>query len=246
MIIDIHAHINLLNPFGEKEIESLLADMDRFGIEKRVVSAIHGGNIKKQNDCIVDLVKKHPDRLIGCAVINPKDENAIEESQRILKIPEIRMIEFNSLEHGYYPDACKRLDEILTVLSEKDLPIKVFAGIGARSMPQQWLKQIKKHRNVNFIILHMACFDYGYGCVDLAKEHENVYLETSNQYEVQIIKKAINELSPEKLLFGSLYPERFTRCSISIFDTFDVDSSFRKRVYEENAKNILKFSGGKE
>lgn len=106
-------------------------------------------------------------------------------------------------------------------------------------MPHQWVGHAKRHPELNFLILHMACFDYGYGCIDLAREYPNVYLETSNQYEVQILKKAVEQLVPDKLVFGSCYPERLTKCSINIFDMFDVDEFFRKKVYRENALKML-------
>ena len=73
----------------------------------------------------------------------------------------------------------------------------------------------------------------------MAREYPNVYLETSNQYEVQILKKAVEQLVPDKLVFGSCYPERLTKCSINIFDMFDVDEFFRKKVYRENALKML-------
>ena len=104
------------------------------------------------------------------------------------------MLEFNSVEHGYYPDACSGIEDVLAVAEERRVPVKVFTGIGSRSMPQQWLGHVRRHPDLVFLFLHMGCFDYGYGCVDLGKEIPNIYLETSNQYEVQILKKAVTSL----------------------------------------------------
>lgn len=80
MIIDIHSHIkrNYENP--QIPEEELLADMDKNKISRRVVSALEGRSVREQNDYIVDLVSKHMDKLTGCAMINPKEYDSIEET----------------------------------------------------------------------------------------------------------------------------------------------------------------------
>ena len=85
----------------------------------------------------------------------------------------------------------------------------------------------------------MGCFDYGYGCVELAKEYPNIWLETSNQYEVQILKKALMTVSEDKVLFGSMYPERFTRCSLDVFDTLRPKEDWKKAWLGENAERLF-------
>lgn len=238
-IIDIHSHIHMRETLVQEQENNLLRDMERFGIERRLISAIGDESTEKKNRCIEELIARHPKELIGCGVINPKEENALEETRRICANSSIRAVEFNSLEDSYYPDICPWIDGILDVLEGRGLLVKVFAGVGSRAMPHQWIGHAKRHPGLNFLILHMACFDYGYGCIDLAREYPNVYLETSNQYEVQILKKAVEQLVPDKLVFGSCYPERLTKCSINIFDMFDVDEFFRKKVYRENALKML-------
>ncbi len=129
------------------------------------------------------------------------------------------MIEFNSIEHGYYPDSCPNIDQILDIVEETQTPVKVFTGIGSMSMPEQWAVHAKKDPNITFIFLHIGCFDYGYSCVDVANENDNILVDTSNQYEVQVLRKAFSVLPKGKLLFGSYYPTTLTKCSIDLFDT---------------------------
>nr|WP_249317119.1 amidohydrolase family protein [Bacillus sp. FJAT-50079] len=213
--------------------------MKKNNISLRVVSAIEGKSIHDQNNYISDFVSRYPDQLIGCAVINPKEDNSIEEAKRVLALPGIKMIEFNSVEHGYYPDSCENLDEIFNILGENKIPVKVFTGIGARSMPQQWAVHAKKHPNIPFIFLHIGCFDYGYGCVDLALENENVYVETSYQYEIQVLRKAFSKLPKEKLFFGSSYPTVLTKSSVNLFDMFHLEKDYLENIYYKNAMELF-------
>ena len=70
MIVDIHSHIKR-NPAGQEEEEKkLLLDMEKNGIDFRVVSALDGWPVEAGNRYISKLVSAYPDRLAGCAVIN--------------------------------------------------------------------------------------------------------------------------------------------------------------------------------
>jgi len=242
MIIDIHSHIRRIEGGNTAETK-LLADMEKHGIGYRIVSAWDGRSEREGNQYISDLVSRYPGKLGGCAVINPKAYDHEQQTMEALSLPGMMMLELNSLEHGYYPDSCRGVEAVLAVAEERQTPVKVFTGIGSRSMPQQWVGHVKKHPQLPFVFLHMGCFDYGYGCVELAIEYDNIYLETSNQYEVQILKKAVNSVPKEKLIFGSSYPERFTRCSIDVFEMFHLDEEYKQYLYIQNSKRLLNISG---
>lgn len=244
MIVDIHSHIRR-NPGNQiKEEEALLADMEKNGVDYRVVSALEGWPTEEGNRYISDLVSRYPERLAGCAVINPKDDNCGEMAKAALALPGMAMLELNSVEHGYYPDHCDGIEEVLEAARERKVPVKVFTGIGSRSMPQQWMGHVERHPELTFIFLHMGCFDYGYGCVDLAEKTPNMVLETSNQYEVQILKKAVTTLPKEKLVFGSSWPERLTRCSLDVFDMFRLDDTCKEYLFGRNGARILGLNEG--
>ncbi|PYG87926.1 hypothetical protein LY28_01636 [Ruminiclostridium sufflavum DSM 19573] len=239
MIFDIHSHIKRDYKNQEKLEEDLLADMKKNNISLRVVSTLEGKSIREQNDYISDFASRHPQELVGCAVINPKEFDSVEETKRALGLPGIRMLEFNSLEHGYYPDSCANINEILEIAEAKSVPVKVFVGLGARAIPQQWAAHTGKYPEIKFVFLHMGCFDYGYGCVDLALNNNNIYVETSNQYEVQILKKAFTKLDKGKIVFGSSYPERITKCSIDVFDMFHLDKDYLEGILSGSFESIL-------
>lgn len=235
MVIDIHSHIKWSHQHQEELEQQLLFDMERNHIDKRVVSCIQGTDMMRNNQYISDFVAKYPSKLIGCGVINPKDPDCEKHCEKLLQLQNIKMVEFNSLEHSYYPDVCENVEKVFEILKTKRVPVKIFSGIGAYAMPHQWIKYVEKYPEISFIFLHMGCFDYGYGCVDFAVKYPNVYLETSNQYEVQILKKSLAVVPKEKLLFGSLYPERLTKCSLHIYNMFSMEEDKKRLWLGENA-----------
>lgn len=243
MVIDFHAHVGRRSDDPDVMEGALLEDMDRNGIDLRVVSALEGWETVEGNEYVSSLVSRHPGRLVGCAIANPKERDCGEKARRALDLPGMALVEMSSFEHGYYPDSCEGVEEVLAVAEERGVPVKVFTGIGCRSMPQQWMGHVRRHPGIPFIFLHMGCFDYGYGCIDLVKEADNLYLETSNQYELQILRKAVAQVSPSRMVFGSMWPSRLTKCSLDVFDTLEVDEEFRREVFGGTAECILRESG---
>lgn len=236
-MLDIHSHIKF---DGQNyDLNAVLNDMATHKITKRVISSINGLTDAVNNQNINDIVAKYPDQLIGCAIINPKNINAVAVTVAALELEHIKMFEFNSFEHGYYPDTNEHMDEIVELIAKKGLPIKVFTGISSYAIPQQWEKYIEKYPHVKFIFLHMGCFDYGYACIEVVARHENAYVELSNQYELQILKKALKELAVSKILFGTTYPERLTSSALLVFDMLNLPKETMKQIYQLNASKAL-------
>lgn len=239
MIIDFHAHLKRDYIEDGYDVAALLADMKENKIDKRVVSAMEGSGIYEQNNAVSQIIMAYPEKLIGFAVIDPKKEDSVEEMKRVTMLKGIKGVEFNSFEHGYFPENCPNLDPILNIISEIGWPVKVYTGTGANTMPQQWAIYAKRYPDIPFIMLHMGGFDFGYSCVQLAYEQPNIYLETSNQFEVQIFRKAFDIVPCKKFLFGSQFPNKFTKCSIDQFEMFDLTEEFKTQLFYVNAKRIL-------
>lgn len=243
MIIDFHAHLDRNPITKEYYVEELLKDMKENNIDKRVVSTFYGTSISAANDKIVEIVRAYPEQLIGCAVINPKLDDAVEETKRIAEFEEIRIIEFDSLEHGYRPEKfAYNINPILEICEEKGLIVKVFAGQGFYTMPEQWVYYSKRFPKVTFVIEHMGGSDYTYGTVDLCKQSDvgTLMLETSYETEVPALNRAFRELPADLFLFGSNYPSNITKLSIMKYNSLNLSDELKEKMFYENAVKLLK------
>lgn len=243
MIIDFHAHLDRNPITKEYYVADLLNDMKENNIDKRVVSTFYGSSIAAANDKIIEIVREYPDQLIGCAVINPKLDDAVEEVKRVAEFDEIKMIEFNSLEHGYRPEKfAYNIDPIIQICEEKGLIIKVFTGQGFYTMPDQWVYYSKRFPNVTFVIEHMGGTDYTYGTVDLCKQYDigTLMLETSYETEVPALNRVFKELPDDLFLFGSNYPSNLTKLSIMKFDSLNLSEETKNKMFYKNAVKLLK------
>lgn len=241
MIIDFHAHVDRDIVSKQYLIEDVIRDMDENGIDIRMISTLKGKSIRDQNDAMAAFAGRYPGRLLACAVINPKEDGCVEEAARVAAIPQVRALEFNSWEYGFLPEEYEyHLDPIFDIAAEHQLPVKLFAGWGPRTMPQQWEKYIKRHPDVTFVVLHIGGVDFGYGSIPFIKSYGNVLCETSGQTELQVLHEAFRMLPREKFLFGSNFPDHITNCSIDTFELLHFDGEMRRSMFCENARKLLK------
>ncbi|MDR1020704.1 MAG: amidohydrolase [Synergistaceae bacterium] len=242
-IIDFHSHIIRDRETKEYCTEALLRDMGDNAIDIRMIAAMEGKSISHQNFFVSHLAAEHPQMLIPCAAINPKEDNGVEEMLRVAEEGNFKAIELDSLEHGYLPETCDALDEIFDICHEAGLVVCAFTGWGPRTAPMQWAYYAKRHPKVPLVLLHMGGYDFGYNCIEVAKKFPNIYVETSDVYELPIMHIALREIPHEKILFGSQYPEKITACSKDFFDMFDLSDEDRELFFWKNAARLLKIEG---
>lgn len=239
MMIDYHSHIKWDRDSNQYDTGALLKDMEENHIDKRVVSALAGFSIKEQNDIVAELVKAYPDRIIGSAVINPKERDCVMEMERIASSGYFKTIELDSLEHCYYPETMPVLDTIMEIAAAYHMPVNVFTGWGCRTMPAQWAYYAKRHPNMMMVLLHMGTTDFGYGCVELVPQYHNLMVETSCMYELPILRKAFHQIPKERFLFGSHYPDKLTVCSVHTFDLLKLPADLTAGLFYKNAERLL-------
>jgi hypothetical protein len=190
VIIDAHCHIweeKLLSPAMEKmlgvladrftpddpdqvlngKIERLIGEMDEAGIDKTVLLALDAGlafstsmTVRDYNDYVIDIVREHPDRIIGFAGIDPRrGKEAVEELSRCYDMG-LRGLKLWTLT-GFYPD-----DEAYYPLYEKvaelKLPILVHTGSGPPGTYMKFSRPVYVDKvavdfpDINIIMAHIG------------------------------------------------------------------------------------------
>lgn len=240
MIIDFHAHLERDPETKTYRIADLEKDTRYNKLDLRLISALEGKSVRGQNQVIRELVQANPEKYLGCALVNPKEDDSVEQVQEIASQPEFRALEFDSLEHGYLPEAQQQnIDAILKIAEDKKWVIKVFTGKGFQTIPGQWVFYSRRFPNLNFVFLHMGTNDFGYNMIEQAAQHENIFLETSYQYELPILRKAFKRLPAERFIFGSNYPVNLTYASLNVFNVLELSEETQRKLFFENAKRLL-------
>lgn len=233
-------------------VDRLIMDMDANHIRKAVVQQINPP--KKSCAKEMDDIVKSNDRLYTFGSIHPFDDNILTKINDYMKM-DIKGWKLNPHIWGV-PIDCDKSITLLKELAKTRLPIMSCSGIG---LPQEMLnssvptKATKKEvmtqhlpkfekvldciPDTTVILAHSGCFDFEY-IVDIMKKYPNTYTDISIQPAANI-KKLIDEIGSERILFGTDYPFVTQAFSIlSVLRATDIEQE-RVNIFSENAKKLL-------
>lgn len=134
-INDFHLHLGTSSSGTTHNLDDLIRYMDKFDIERAGLSTINHVLTRPLNDRIAECTAKYPDRLIGYGVINPREENAVDEVRRCLTELGMKGIKMHSWKHGYYPENLSNLDPVIDAIEEYQVPILTHTGASLLSLP---------------------------------------------------------------------------------------------------------------
>ena len=227
----------------EMRIEHLLGYMESYNIDKAVLSAVDTKFWHISNDWVAEQVKKYPDKLIGCAAVNPKNGmKAIYELERaindlglkgVIILPyAIRKPINHKIIYPFYAKCC-----------ELDVPVHIQVGHTAPLLPSKvgrpiYLDEVALY----FPELKILGSHIGYPWTDemiaMAWKHENVYIDVGTHYPKYYQPQFLNYLNTygqDKVLFASCFPLTDYDRQMKELDGINLRPGAKKKFLRENA-----------
>jgi predicted TIM-barrel fold metal-dependent hydrolase len=244
MIIDSHTHIFpktiredraayfsaesaielLYNSSGSKLVgaTAIVDAMDEQHIDMSVVFGFPWHDVdtyRMHNDYILDAVARYPQRLIGLGCFDPLSSQAAAEAVRCIDNGLSGIGELAVYQSIIDETLLKRLEPIMSMLREKDLPLLIHTNEpvghsypGKADMSLDQIDSIPEKFPDNTIIL--AHWGGGIFFFNLLKKEmkdhlRNVYFDTAASpflYDPAIYRAAVEIVGESKVLFGSDYP----------------------------------------
>lgn len=221
LFCDMDFHVPFAKRFGfelaestlKKSIDLMFDEMAEAGIEKAVVPARRLYNV--DNDDLVELLTKYPDKLYGMAGIDPLDgQKALDDiDQYIVNGPCVGV----TMEPGYCTKPLKADDDVLYPIYEKcqNENIPIFLSFGGLTGPLvEYNDPILVDRvakifpDLTLILAHGA-YPYAAQACYTCFKNKNIYL-VPDFYGTRVPNgKAYMEATtwiPDKIIFGSGYP----------------------------------------
>jgi len=203
LVIDGHTHFGAW-PRGanfvtvEEALKQCLAAMDSNGVDAACVLSggymASGSDYTLGNDVLIEFVGGAPDRLIGFAHINPNDhlENILAELKRVEEAG-LRCIKLINAYQQRYPGDGPNLMAVYRFAAEHNMLI----------LNHNWTNEeiasiARQFPSVDFIMGH-----YGNSRDPVLKEFSNVYANIWNLGNLGFLERGIQNVGPEKFLFGS-------------------------------------------
>lgn len=242
LIYDIHSHLGKTSSGEENNPTQLINELAKYNISKVGISSLSGTSTIEQNNLVYNAMCEYPDKIEGYCFINPKDKNAINEIDRCLGDYKMKGVKFHSWKHGYYPDNCPQLEDIFKSISSYKVHVQCHSGTAPMATPFTWARWAKKFPNIDFVFTHTGYYEFGYSCIEAVKDIPNIFVETSGQMEVEVLRKSIDILGSNRVVFGVDWPYKITNIEIEKFYELNLSDSDLENIFYKNAMYLWRYS----
>lgn len=188
-------------PYTPFDSNRIITRMDAAGVDKAMVCSLAQ---RIENEFLVELVNKHPDRLFGFGQVMPQHDDAVDQIRRFVDDGLVGLKLHPSM-HGYHVADHGLLDPVFEACAELGIPVLINALDDAFCAPLAIEEIAKDHPTVPTIIAHMGAVWNVPEAIIVAERRDNIYLETSATL-MSDVKRAYARVGPEKILFGSEWP----------------------------------------
>lgn len=218
-------HFRLNEELLPKSLEDMVKDMDKANVEKALIMSIDTSksdhwaskNSILDNDDVAEMVSQYPDRFIGYGSVDPRREDAAEETERCIKELGFKGMKFHPSAVSTYPNDEKLFYPIYEKCVEFNVPVQSHCGTTGRyftkikyMMPLHYDDVATDFPTLKLILLHYGIGGWHDQAMSLAFRHPNVYLDISGAspriYPQNLVTSINTPFYQSKVLFGTDYP----------------------------------------
>jgi predicted TIM-barrel fold metal-dependent hydrolase len=225
--------------------DDLVRQLDENGVAAAVVGppdrSLAVAN-REGNDFVLDACRRHPDRLIGFATVNPwYGADAVAELRRAAGAGLRGLILHPKLQGFLLADTVA--DLVVAAASELGLPVWAPSGTPVHAMPLQLTELARRFPEVPFLMGHMGHTDFWIDAIPAVAAAPNLYAELSYK-QPHIIEAAIATLGPDRCVFGSDAPFNDLRLELEKFAAAVMDDRARELVGAGTLLSLLPEAAG--
>jgi uncharacterized protein len=208
MIIDAHAHCD--ERFGWKLTpEVLLRFMAEGGVDKACITGLADipGDDETAYPRFLEALRFAPDQICaGYLRINPwYGDKARELFRRAVREDGIRGMKVHPTTIILPPNA-PAVIEFVRLAGELGVPVLFHSGDDPNALPLQIGECAAACPDTSIIMGHMGGIFFGEDAIRVAERHPNVYLEPSGNPRPDIVRKAVDAVGAERVVFGTDMP----------------------------------------
>jgi uncharacterized protein len=245
-IIDFHAHLDdrWFDQPMPAEAE-FIADMDRFGIEAACIFTMQGyyGDCRKHNDALAARARRHPDRLIPFATVDPKlGREAVDELERCLADPIFRGVKFHPWLQAFAPSMVRpTITELFRCAARHGVSVVFHDGTPPYATSFQVAAAARWVPEATVVLGHGGLSDYVVAAGQLARDIPNLYVCICGPHAGEV-PYLVETAGPEKVLFGSDFGFSDWTILADFLDNVlqsDVNPQTKNRILYDNAARLL-------
>lgn len=242
MIIDAHCHAEE-NEAGWNHPPELLIDlMDKAGVDISYITT-YGEYPYMENagELLVSYCRKYPGRLYGFVRINPNGgEKGNEYLRRLVKKypEEIRGVKLHPISNGlkpYHPNCLK----LFHTCAELDIPLFTHCCDRVCAQPWQIAMAVRECPDTQFVC-HIGGFFHGDEMIRVAQQYSNIMLDTSSVPYPELIRKAIETIGSDRVVYASDNPAGDPLVDIAKIEKLNLRKDIYEKIMYRNAAALIK------
>jgi len=226
-----------------KGTEDLIEEMDQNGVEKAIVSGSQSDYLFTSNDWIAEQVRKYPDRLHGCASVNPKKGmQSVREFERAVKELGLIGLRFHPYADGYPPNH-NIYYPFYSKCVELNVPVAIQVGHTGPMFSSEpgrpiYLDEVALFfPELTIIGSHMG-WPWIEEMIALAWKHPNVYIDTTAHVPKHFPKEFVHFMKTfgqDKVLYGTSWPFFSMVRSLSELEALKLKDDIKRKFLRDNA-----------
>ncbi|MEP6667810.1 MAG: amidohydrolase family protein [Chthoniobacter sp.] len=247
-IWDLHTHFASTGLTAEQRAEKLLRVADRMGIERL---CLYMGfpwsqdpapdKFRAENDQVLSVLPKWPDRLLGFVYLNPKHvEESLAELDRCVKDGPMVGVKLWVAQHCNTPEVDRLVERAheLQALVFQHTWLKVMANYPGESTPLDFAELAQRHSGMPLVCGHTGG-DWEQGIRAIAPL-KNTFADLAGSDPVAgYTEMAVRELGAGRVLYGSDASGRSFASQLAKVHGADIPAEAKKLIFGENLIRLL-------
>ena len=249
---DFEAYLNdsFRDDNGQLDLDKLLALEDE--AEMNVAVIMPNTQPDPQNEELADAIRDHP-RVLGCALIHPTEEDPVGQVHRSANEWGMRGIKLMPAVHGYNIDD-EMVKPVVEAARENGLIVSIHSG--PKNCHPTRIGNVASWIPETAVIMdHMGFPDDLDAGIEAAKANSTIYLGTTilrfhrrwgtdpDAVVPTEVKKAVDELGPEQIVFGSNLPEYRPVQVINAIRRLELGEDAEALIFGQNLAKIYGLEG---
>jgi predicted TIM-barrel fold metal-dependent hydrolase len=235
--MDFEVYLDTNAPAADREaaLAALFANEDAAGIEYAVV--MPSPTPKPDNRALFETAGRQR-RAILCCQVNPNHAEAIaqirqsatEWGMRVLKImPAIYQVRLSSPLATTLMSTARELGMVVNIHSGSEISHPLAIGSVCRRFP-----------DVSVLMDHMGYREWTADAIEAARDNPNLYLGTTiAAFEPSIVERAVHELGPERVVYGSNWPNLYSDLAVEAIRRQHLGTEAEQLILGGNLARIL-------
>jgi len=188
---------------------------------------------------ISDAVAKYPDRLIGYARLDPWfDDRCVDALNVAVRDWGCRGIKLHPAHYTLYPYGPETV-KLARRAGELGLPILFHCGDEIMCLPYQIDRLALQCPETTIILAHIGGFFSGESALNVAERRKNILVDTSEVPFPEMVRKAVDRLGIEKVLWGTDAPCCDILHEIKKIELAGLNEKQQQLIFAENYAHLM-------